>query len=412
MNTAAASPSPPARIAVLDLLRGLGVLGILAVNAAAFAYPWQAYQNPTNGPFPFQGFEVTSWFVSHVFFEMKFITLFSMLFGISLYLVGGERSDLDKGKVLRRRLAWLVVFGVIHGALLWFGDILLAYALTGFVVLLCRSWRPRTLMTVGLILLGVSGASLLGVASLEFVALPAERLAAIEQSFWRPPEAALLENTARFRADPGTVQEANAETWFSFATFGFLTFTFWRTAAVMMIGLALFKMGILKGEGRGSTYWTLIMLGAVSLVVVGLQAQDHIRSGFAFPGAAGVGALANYYLSPLITLGYVGVITLAWRANALGLFGTALSAVGRMAFTNYIAQTLIMTILFWGGRGPTLFAEVDRAGQWGLVGAIWLAQLIWSPLWLSRFHYGPLEWVWRKLSYGGHVPLPNRATAR
>jgi uncharacterized protein len=389
----------PARIPVLDLFRGLGVLGILAVNAAAFAYPFQAYQNPMNGPFPFVGGEVTSWFIVHVFFELKFITLFSMLFGISLYLVGGERSDLDKGRVLRRRLGWLVVFGLIHGALLWFGDILLAYALTGFVVLLCRSWRPRTLLTVGLILLVVSGIPLLGLASLNFFPIPADELAAIEQSFWRPPEAALLETIAQFRGDALSVQTANAETWFDLGVIGFAIFTFWRTAAVMMIGLALFKMGILRGEARGATYWMLIVLGGLSLLAVGFSAQHHIATGFAFPHAAGLGALANYYLSPLITLGYVGLITLAWRANVLGLFGHALSAVGRMAFTNYIIQTLIMTVLFFGGRGPVLFAEVDRPGQWLIVAAIWLAQLIWSPLWLSRFHHGPLEWVWRKLSY-------------
>jgi uncharacterized protein len=104
-------------------------------------------------------------------------------------------------------------------------------------------------------------------------------------------------------------------------------------------------------------------------------------------------------------LGYAAVLILALRANGLGLIGQALSAVGRMAFTNYILQSVIMTSLFWAGRGPTLFAEIDRAGQWLIVAAIWLAQLLWSPLWLRFFQYGPLEWVWRKLSYGGEVRL-------
>jgi uncharacterized protein len=399
----------PARIAVLDLLRGLGVLGILAVNAAAFAYPFEAYQNPMNGPFPFVGAEALSWFVVHVFFELKFITLFSMLFGVSLYLVGGERTDLDKGKTLRRRLFWLLLFGLIHGALLWFGDILLAYALTGFVILLCRSWRARTLMTWGVVLLVISSLPLLGLAVLAFAPVPADQLLAIEQSFWRPPEAAVLETIGGFRGDFWTVQSANAEIWSTFATFGFVTFTFWRTAAVMMIGLALFKMGVLRGEARGSTYWTLIVLGGLSLAAVGLVARQHMASGFAFPEAAGLGALANYFLSPLITLGYVGVITLLWRAKALGIVGHALSAVGRMAFTNYIAQTLIMTALFFGGRGPVLFAEVDRAGLWAIVVGIWIVQLVWSPLWLARFHYGPLEWVWRRLTNGGAKLSPEAA---
>jgi uncharacterized protein len=147
-----------------------------------------------------------------------------------------------------------------------------------------------------------------------------------------------------------------------------------------------------------------MVLGAVSLGAVAAVANHHIQTRFAFPDSAGIGALVNYYLSPLITLGYAALVTLMWRAKALGLLGKALSAVGRMAFTNYIAQTLIMTVIFWGGRGPVLFAEIDRPGQWAIVIGLWLAQLIWSPLWLSRFEQGPLEWVWRKLSKPAQKP--------
>lgn len=404
----AASPQASARIDALDLLRGLGVLGILAVNAAAFAYPWYAYQNPTMGPFPFEGAEAASWFASHVFFEFKFITLFSMLFGVSIFLVGGERGDPVKGPILRRRLGWMVLFGLIHGLVLWYGDILLAYALCGFLMLLCRSWRPTRLLVTGVILFLIGAASWIALAALALAPAgtmsPAE-LDAIAASFWTVPEAALLESIAQFRGDATTVAVANADNWFFFQVVGFPAATAWRTLGVMMIGLALFKMGPLAGKGRASTYGLWILLGAASLAAVGLTAQRQIATDFAFPAAAGLYLLPNYLLSPFITLGYAAVLILALRAKIVGIVGHALSAVGRMAFTNYIAQTVIMTGLFWAGRGPTLFAEIDRAGQWMIVAAIWLAQLLWSPLWLRFFQYGPLEWVWRKLSYGGDVRL-------
>jgi len=406
--TRTGSPPQLARIDALDLLRGLGVLGILAVNAASFAYPWYAYSNPMMGPFPFEGLEASSWFVSHVFFEFKFITLFSMLFGVSVFLVGGERGDLIKSPILRRRLGWMILFGLVHGLVLWYGDVLLAYALCGFMLLLCRSWRPSRLLLTGVLLLILGAANWIALAVLALLpegAMSQAELDTLASSFWVVPQAALLEAIAQFRGDAGAVAAANAETWFLFQVFGFPVATAWRTLGVMMIGLALFKMGPLAGKGRTSTYLVWVGLGAASLVAVALAARQQIDIGFAFPAAAGLNLLPNYFLSPLITLGYAAVLILVLRANILRTVVRVLSAVGRMAFTNYILQTLIMTSLFWGGRGPTLFAEVDRAGQWMIVAAIWSAQLIWSPLWLRFFQYGPLEWVWRKLSYGGEVPF-------
>ncbi len=122
------------RIRSLDVMRGFAVLGILTVNAPFFAAPWQTAVNPLLPPLDVTPQTLWSWFVVHVFFEYKCITLFSMLFGASIYLVGGERSDKARGALLHRRLSWLLVFGLIHGTLIWYGDILVTYALTGFLV--------------------------------------------------------------------------------------------------------------------------------------------------------------------------------------------------------------------------------------------------------------------------------------
>lgn len=137
------------RIQSLDVIRGFALLGILAVNAIFFAAPWQAAQNPLLPPMDVTEQTLWTWFAVHVFFEFKCITLFSMLFGVSIYLVGGDKTDKARGGVLTRRLVWLLIFGLIHALLIWYGDILVTYAITGFAVMLARAWKPLTLTIVG-----------------------------------------------------------------------------------------------------------------------------------------------------------------------------------------------------------------------------------------------------------------------
>ena len=138
------------RIPSLDVIRGFAVLGILAVNAAYFAAPWQTGINPALAPLTVTDDTLNAWLAMHVFFEAKCITLFSMLFGVSIYLVGGERDEESgRGEVLVRRLLWLLAFGLVHATLIWNGDILVTYALAGLLVGLARSWSPIRLMITG-----------------------------------------------------------------------------------------------------------------------------------------------------------------------------------------------------------------------------------------------------------------------
>ena len=153
-----------ARIQTLDVLRGVAVLGILAVNAAAFALPFSAAMAPEQSPFSLSGSSAVALWVTEVFFHQKFVTLFSMLFGVSIFLVGGERWDQARGRLLRRRLMWLALFGVLHGAAFWYGDILLLYAWSGLFVMLMRSMPARRLIQIGaaatLILATLQGATM------------------------------------------------------------------------------------------------------------------------------------------------------------------------------------------------------------------------------------------------------------
>jgi len=396
------------RIKSLDVVRGLALLGILAVNAAFFAGPFQAAQNPLLAPLAVTDDTLWTWLVMHVFFEFKMITLFSMLFGVSIYLVGGERSDKDRGKVLRRRLAWLALFGLLHGALLWYGDILLHYALCGFIVLFARSLKGRTLFIIGAILFALTVG--LGAAFSAMMPMaPAESLEPMREQMWAPPAAEIEATIAAYQAGALSSLQANFEVWFEFVWF--MIFFMPRTIGVMMIGMALYKWGFFSGAAKASTYWIVALIGAVALALVGWQAWINAEHDFDFMHMFSVGTTANNVLSPFISLLYASLLILLVKSGALQFFTNALAAVGRMAFTNYLMQTIIMTTIFYGGRGFGLFGEVDRVQLWGIVVAVWVLQLIWSPLWLSRFSMGPFEWVWRSLSYARPVSMAKTAAA-
>ena len=399
------------RILSLDVMRGFALLGILAVNAAFFAAPWQAAFDPTLPPLAVNDDTMWSWWVMHTFFEFKCITLFSMLFGASIYMVGGERSDKSRGAVLRRRLLWLALFGLIHGLLIWYGDILFHYALTGFIVLLMRSFKPATLFIVGGILYVVSfGLQTMNGPLLSMV--PADQIDAIIG----PIEEMMSISQAGFEAIQaeyqGTAMSAtmqNIETWTMLAfntVVGFIP----RTMSVMLIGMGLFKLGFFSGRAPVFVYVTMVLIAAAALAVVGYQALINWDRGFDLIHMMGAGVAANAGLSILISLGYASLFVLLVKAGA-SLLTAPLAAVGRMAFSNYIAQSLIMTTIFYGGRGFGLWGEVDRITLWAIVLGVWALQLIWSPLWLSRFSMGPLEWVWRRLSYGKPVSMARTAPA-
>ncbi len=396
-----ASPAPmpgKQRETSLDALRGFAVLGILMVNVQAFSMPFSAYVNPLAAPFPFEGASEAVWTATHVFFDQKFITIFSFLFGASLFMVGGERGDAERGALLRRRLFWLVIFGVAHGLLLWFGDILLIYAVSGFIVMLMRSWSPRRLIAVGLVLFAL-GAVWNTALMAPLADAPPEAVAEAERQSWLPAPEALAAEIAAYQGGLASAMKANAGSWAVLQTFVALLVLYWRTVGIMLIGLALFKLGVLQGRAPARLYVIFIVCGAVAAGVIGWETLRIIEDGFPFPATPAWRELGNYFLSPVVSLGYIGALMLLLRASWFSAPAAALAATGRMAFTNYIAQSLIMTTLFWSGRGLGLFGEIDRPGQLALVFAVWTAQLIWSPLWLKRYRMGPLEWVWRRLSY-------------
>lgn len=400
------------RIKSLDTMRGFALLGILAVNAAFFAAPWQAAFNPLMPPLAITDDTMWSWWVMHTFFEFKCITLFSMLFGASIYMLGGERSDKSRGAVLRRRLFWLMIFGLIHGLLIWYGDILFHYALVGFLVLFARSWKPATLFIVGGILYVLSFAlqtmngplmSMVPQDQLGPILAELESVFAVSQEDFEHMRAAYQGGLV------SGVQE-NVDAWVEIVGHSVLGLMP-RTISVMLIGMALFKVGFLSGRAPVWLYVAMMLIGAASLAVIGYQALINWQLRFETIHMLGAGVAANAGLSIFVSLGYASLFVLLVKAGAR-LLTEPLAAVGRMAFTNYIMQSLIMTTIFWGGmRGFGFWGEVDRITLWAIVLAVWALQLIWSPLWLSRFQMGPLEWIWRRLSYARPVSIGRTVAA-
>tara|TARA_R110002167_G_scaffold21126_7_gene76932 strand:- start:860 stop:2113 length:1254 start_codon:yes stop_codon:yes gene_type:complete len=394
--------APGDRIFNLDMLRGWAILGILAVNAMTFAWPVAVEFSQGARPFAMDMANVTGEWVTSVFFQDKFRTLFTLLFGVSIFLVGGERTNDERGRLLRRRLLWLGLFGLIHGLALWYGDILLHYAYCGLLMMLMRSWPARRLLWIGggvtavWSLMAVGGA-LLGPVVMAAMGPEFATKAAASGPLASPAD--IMATVDQVRGGYGAALMENLKAWVMVQ--GFSLFLIPASVPLMMIGLGLFKSGYLQGRAPVWVYVLMTLIGAANLAVLG-YAEGMKVTGGTLPVAGLASAAAGS--ATLITLGYASLLILMSRFGLRALTGV-LVPVGQMAFTNYLTQTLIMTSLFYMPWGPFWYGTMGPGALWAVVGAVWLAQLIWSPLWLSRFRMGPLEWLWRCLTYGRRVPL-------
>lgn len=394
------------RIVLLDSLRGLGVLGILLCNAPDFAVTAGLAESVRHWPHGTGADTVSVWVATQWLFQRKFVTLFSMLFGVSIFLVGGERSETEKGAILRKRLMWMVLFGLLHGFAIWFGDVLLSYALAGFVVMFARSWAPSRLFKVGIgIWIGFSLLMVAGTVAALFIPQDAAKEAARTAK-----EAA--ENSAAAAQYAGTFLQSliqNAKDRLPLLAGEPIIAV--MTTSLMLIGLGCFKTGVLTGEASKKTYIILTVVGLLALAVTGGLFITFALTGLprTLGMAAGVVQMAT---APLTTLAYVSLVVFASRsAGFWKKIPEILAPVGQMAFTNYLTQSVIMTAIFYGGRGLNLHGKVDRPVLALIVVGVWILQILWSKWWMDRFTMGPLEWFWRRLYRGPTPILKARAAA-
>lgn len=395
----AIGPSLPSeRMTSLDVLRGVAVLGILFVNIQSFSMVFAAYPNPTLLG-DLTGLNYASAFFSNVFVQFKFLTIFSVLFGAGILLMARnieERGRKPAGPHYRRMM-WLLILGLLHAYLLWFGDILAAYALSGMAVYLFRKKSPKKLFIFGVIAVTVGG--------LSFVLLkwslphwPPELYQQALQG-WLPGKDLIAQEIAIYRGSWFTQMAHRVPSAITYQTFIFITLTFWRAAGVMLMGMALFKWGAFEASVPLQKHRKAIIIGsAVGLPVIILGWFMNFRYDWSFEYSMFLGNEFNYWGSLFLSAAYIGAILFLCSAGKLSAFTRRFAAVGRMAFTNYILQTLICTTIFYG-HGFGLYGKVSRWGQFLMVLVIFGFQMWWSPLWLKHFRYGPLEWAWRCLTY-------------
>ena len=400
----AAPVAETARIDAIDVLRGFALLGILVMNVQSFAMPQAAYFNPTAWG-DLEGANLWVWLAGRMFFDQKFMALFSMLFGAGIVLMAGraEARGVPAGRVHYRRMRWLLVIGALHAHLLWYGDILFTYAVCGMVVYPLRHLSPGRLVALGTTLLAVGSAFSVG-AGMSLPYWPEEALAAMTDEAWRPTPEVIEAELAVYRGGWLAQLPSRSADALAFETVLLVIWAFWRAGGLMLIGMALFKDGVF-GAGRSTRFYAGLVAAAVA-VALPLQAY-----GLALDFARGwplwsffLGMQFNYWPSVVVSLGYVGLVMLACRNAALHRFTRPFAAVGQTALTNYLLQTVLCTLVFYG-HGLGWFGSVERVGQVGVVAAVWAVQLAASPLWLRRFRFGPAEWAWRSLTYGARQPL-------
>ena len=400
-----ASPvSKPNRIETLDVLRGFALLGILTMNIRGMAAPLSAYMYPA-GVFEYTGASRLAYLFTATVSDLKMMGLFSMLFGASvlLYSMKTTRTGEPPRGLWFRRMAWLLVFGMVHAYLIWGGDILVPYSLCGILIL----WWARRL-SAGMLLTGAIAMLGIGAALTVVHAAEWESMSEVE----RAPEAAIMMPTPeQARTDvqsmllpfvDGVVHDAPLE--FMFQSLFFLTFFLWRCGGMMLLGMALYKWGFLDGRRSTSTY---VSAGAIclpmGLALCAYGALELDRAAFALPQRI-ILDLWNYAGAVFLSVGYAAFIILAIKYDILRGARSALAAVGQMALTNYLGTSIVTSALF-KGWGFGLAGRFDYAEQLIVVAAVWAVQLAASPMWLACYQFGPAEWLWRSLTYGSRQPL-------
>lgn len=415
------------RIVSLDRLRGVAILGILVMNVYAFAMPFIGYMNPlrVGGT---EAYNIGTWLFTHILFDQKFLSIFAMLFGAGLVLMT-ERAEARGAKPARfyfRRQFWLIVIGALHGYFIWFGDILFTYALIGMLVYRARKWQPRTLIIVACVLLPVTLLFNLGnakmteqlmaqVAEIEVLQEAGEELDEEQQeilgaweqqrAFGFPTEEDIQKEIDAYLGSYLDAVEHRAPLVAMMQVFMVLAFGLWRISALMLIGMALMKLGVLTAE-RSKTFYLRFMLVsyALGLPLTIFSAADLYAHQFDQLYFMRAGGLANYFGSILVGLGHIGLVMWLTKTDALRGLMDRFAAVGRMALTNYLAHSVILTTVFYG-YGLGLYGSVPRFWQMFFVAAVVGLQLLWSTWWLERYRFGPVEWVWRSLTYGKKQPM-------
>ncbi len=433
-------PTNP-RLPALDLIRGVAVLGILAINVTGFAAPDSAAYSPD---LPRAG--TTGLWANHaaylatlVLFEGKMRALFSVLFGASLLLFvqRADKAGRNGARLQARRLAWLLGIGYLHFALIWDGDILFLYAAIGFIALALRNWQPRQLVIAAALTFALwqvwGAAQWLPSLTQEAAVISGTATPAVQRSHARDlaefRKADARDQTEARLSWPAQVQAKLADR--ADDPLNLIAYNWGETLPWMLLGMALLRTGFFAGQWpRRRMVWLAaagLSLGGAATLGFGFWAARNHYPEVAMHFALSYG-LALPHLA--MALGYAALLvlfsTLPLAGGAGGgpvigateaptpnpsrkragnpairrlftVLAQQLEAAGRMAFSNYLATSVVMAALCYSW-GLGLFGQFGAAQRWTLVLLVWAMMLSWSQPWLVRYRQGPLEWVWRSLT--------------
>jgi uncharacterized protein len=405
------------RILTLDVIRGVAVMGILSVNIVGMSMLEEAYFYP-----PIYGFgsvgDKVMWALNSIFVDGRFRALFSILFGASLTLVVTRAVEAGKKgwQVHYPRMIVLLLFGCIHYYLLWWGDILVNYALVGMVAYVFWRLKPQHLLLASALALSVFYVP-------QFVfAIPEIHM--VEEGLKPNADPALHAKVMKMIGPPPTLAQdierdkqehdslsahliakthgkAALRPWSSIPGYGLETLGF------MLIGMAGLKSGFLTGAWSRRTYvkFAVICLG-LDLSLHAYGAYAAIRDDFAQLTFV---PWTRLWVGPLHAVGGIGYAALIMLVfSRRSAWADRFAAVGRAAFSNYLGSTVIGVLLFYGTFGG-LYGQLSRGQVWLFVPVIWVTMLLWSKPWLDRYNYGPLEWAWRSLARWKWQPMRKRA---
>jgi uncharacterized protein len=422
------------RIQLIDTIRGVALLGILLMNIPYFSNPYQyAFNldvlNERSGP------NYYTWWAVNGVFEGTMRGLFSLLFGAGclLLLTRLEKKNLTvtPADIYYRRLLWLLLFGLFNAfVLLWPGDILYSYAICGLFLYPFRRSTPKVLLVLGLfLLLFATLQSAYGLYEAREKRREGEKAVAIEARGGKLNEEQKEAKEAWVKMQeeqkPETIRKAGEKEIQAIGRQGYIGVflhylpvnvklessefyggMFFDCLGLFLIGMALFKWGILTGKARRRTYWLLMIGGyGAGLAYQYFYLRTELR--LRFDESLLLDAMGpNLYefRRTAVAIGHLSLITLLYRSGLLKTLWRWLAVVGQMAFTNYLMQSIICTLLFYG-YGFGLFGRLQRYETYYVVGAVWAFQILFSNLWLRYFRFGPFEWAWRSLTYWSRQPL-------
>ena len=429
-----AEPVPQAdRIRSLDSLRGIALLGILLMNIPVFALP-ERFTDVFHHHIHDHNFWMHA--IVTVLFEGKMRALLSMIFGagILLFVARKEQAGLAYKNLFVKRMIWLVIFGLIHAHLmLWTGDILYFYGIIGLIAFLFRHMRPKYLaMCVPIVAIAGLLLSILFYQSIrqkrldylkvEILLKHGRTLNAGQRktvTSWNDVQKEFIPDAQQiaahthlmksgYKAVAGYIRPLARD-----AQTKYFPYVLGDILAFMLLGMALYQWGFFSGEWSARNYCQTLIAGyglGLPLVIYSYY-QSYLRA----PGPdAFIHYMENHpviwtdmiypFQRILLGIAHASLLMLIIRSPLWISFTKRLAAVGQMAFTNYMMQTLFCTLTFFG-YGFNYFAEIEFYELYYIVGLIWVFQLIFSPIWLRYFLFGPLEWLWRSLTYGELQPM-------